>query len=110
MLLFFAIIFLPIINSTLSLDCCDEISLSINEHYAIAKYSDLVGKYIKQQGMFNGHPYYRKKCTSKSLKGSSITRTYYLIYYQKGTVVEKGKNTLSSLFTHNQHLAIIIGI
>ena len=89
MLLFFAIIFLPIINSTLSLNCCDEISLSLYGIYS--KYSDLVGKYIKQQGMFNGHPYYRKKCTSKSLKGSRITRTYYLIYYHKGTIVEKGK-------------------
>ena len=55
-----------------------------------SKYSDLIGKYIKQ-GMFNERPYYRKTCT---LKGTSITRTYYLIYYQKGTAIEKGKPIL----------------
>ena len=97
-MLFFAIISLLSINSTLSLECCDEISLSVEPTFngqffgVYSKYSDLFGKYIKQHGMFNKRPYYRKKCTSKSLKGTNITRTYYLIYYQKGTVVEKGKS------------------
>ena len=92
-MLFLAIIFLPSINSTFSLDCCDEIYLSAVQRWSDRqfKYSDLSGKYIKQQDMFNEHPYYRKTCTSKSLKGTSITRMYYLIYYRKGTAIEKGK-------------------
>ena len=52
-----------------------------NEYYYRYKYSDLEGKYIKQ-GMFNERPYYRKTCT---LKGTSPSRRYYYIYYQKRT-------------------------
>ena len=80
-LLISSAIFLPsLIDLALSLDnCCDQLYLSSSGPIEI-DYSYLLGIYIKQGVIREDRPYYGKNVTFPLLNGTSITRTFYLIY------------------------------